>query len=258
MSSRLLTMTSLIIILILGSVAVLLNRPSVPGDVRYKAVEMAEDHKSFTVEYSRGDSTRIYTIDEWRSDVKPRWSEWFPDPVTIGDIEQPPERFDLFGGATVSPEGDKLFFTTTTYAMATTMSVFGILIPGTGELKMMDIARHGSMEDDVWSPDGRYLAYTMGSARAQGDFLKIDDLDRLEQIIYLSQDEIIEALKNEDPDYHSGSGNADRMFLMPRFRDLEWKSENVLRFTTNKYDQGDETVNWEFDVSDRSLKRSES
>lgn len=257
MSSRLLTMTSFIIILILGSVAVLLNLPSVPGEVRYQTVEMAEDHKSFTVEYGKGDSTRIYTIDEWRSDVKPLWPELFPEPVTIGDIEQPPERFDLFGRATVSPEGDKLFFTTTTYAMATTMSVFGVLLSDTGDLKMMDEAKHGGMEDDVWSPDGRYLVYTLGSARAQGDFLKIDDLERFEQIIYLSQDEIIEALKDEIPDYHSGSGNAGRMFLKPHFRNPEWKSENVLHFTTNKYDQGDETVRWEFNASDGLLKLSD-
>ena len=252
MSSRIIIYTGFVIMMIAGSLALLIT----PGpSAKFKDVELSEDHKSLSAGFADADSTFTFTVEDWREYLEPQWEELYPEPVKIGDVEQPPERFDFIGNASLSPDQKQIFFSVTAYAMATTVSLVGVIDAETLRPHMMRDYSMGSIDGFGWSSDGSKIAYSLGSARAGGDYLRLDDLEKFEKITSFSQDEIIEALKEHDPEYHPGSDHPNRLLLKPRFREKEWVSDHQLEFTTNKYDRNDEEqVRWQYDIREGKLK----
>lgn len=252
MSNRIIVYTGFIIMVLAGSLALFVMPEPSP---RFDNLSRAEDHKSFTANYADADSSFTFSVEDWRQWAEPRWSKLYPEPVKIGDVEQSPDRFDFIGNATLSPDGQKIFFSVTAYAMATTLSLVGVIDAKTPRPRMLKEYSRGDIDGFSWSEDGSVIAYSLGSARAGNDYLRLDDLESFEKITSFSQDEITTALKNQDPDYHSGSGHPDRMQLKPRFRQMDWQGPHKLRFTTNKYDRNDDSeVRWQYDIRQDELK----
>ncbi len=123
-----------------------------------------------------GSTQFTYAIDAWRAWAVEHLDAALGGPVTIGDAELDVSTFQTFGFADLAPDGERVLLVATSYAMLTTASVFTLLDLATGELAVVAEPAYGDVESLVWSPDGRYVAYALGSARAFGDGLHVDDL----------------------------------------------------------------------------------
>jgi len=138
----------------------------------------------------------------------------------------------------------------TTYAMLTTASVFTLLDLATGELAVVAEPAYGDVEALVWTPDGRYVAYTLGSARAFGDGLHVDDLLDGRRLLELDAHT---ALTTEAG--ASLGAVVDGFGWFPGFREPAWEEGGVLAFLSHDPSAGFEegAVRWRFDVASGTL-----
>ncbi|HEX7005277.1 MAG TPA: hypothetical protein VF168_13925 [Trueperaceae bacterium] len=180
-----------------------------------------------------------YTIDEWREWAEENLLSVLGGPVLIGPYEQPPSSFRMFGDAALSPDGERLALSATTYALLTTASVIGVLELDQRELSVVEEPAFGGVESFHWAPDGRFIAYPLGTARAAGDFLRVDDAVKLEPVVRLDAANLLEAAGRSGIE----TGDDPREW-MPEVRDLDW-SEGRLRFTSNGFGTGE--LSWSFD-----------
>ena len=103
---------------------------------------------------------------------------------------------------------------------------------------------YGDVEELAWSPDGRFVAYTLGSARAGGDGLHVDDLkERLR---------LLEFDAHAAPATDAGASLGavvDGFGWFPGFRDLVWHDDGLLTFVSHDPSLGFEEgeVRWRFD-----------
>jgi hypothetical protein len=102
--------------------AVVLQRVSAPvrsahpvaHDERLARVELSEDRQSIKGVTAHGVTTFEYTLEEWRSWAASNLERRLGRPVCIGDQSMPPETFEMFGAASVSPDRERVAFTATT------------------------------------------------------------------------------------------------------------------------------------------------
>jgi hypothetical protein len=204
------------------------NEISQPTEVR-----VSENNKSLVFVDERGEVVYEYTIDDWQSWARNNFLDVYDEPITIGDQEMTAERFDLFGTeAVMSPDRSVAFFSVHTYAILTTISLAGIINVEDREIKMIPQNNNGDVGEIAWSPDNRYVAYTLGTARAMGDFLTVDNVSTAEKSFVLAENAILNLLREEGSDLELLE-NQD--ILMPNFRDLEWLNNRRIEFTSDTH-----------------------
>jgi hypothetical protein len=168
----------------------------------------------------------------------------------VGDVELPASTFYAFAHAEVTPDGDRVLLVATTDAMLTIASVLTLLDPATLALEVLAEVEYGDVEATAWSADGSFLAYTLGSARASGDALHVDDLASRRRILDL---DARSALASEVGATLGGVVDAFEWF--PAFRDLAWASDDAVEFVTNDPAAGAEEgeLRWRFDLESGDL-----
>ena len=220
------------------------------GGDRLLRLELSEDFQTVTAFAPDGAVAFTYTIEDWRAWAEEHLDAALGEPLTIGDVEMPASTFYAFGFAEMAPDG-RVLVVATTYAMLTTASVLTYLDPDTLELEVVAEPAYGDVEALAWSPDGRFVAYSLGSARAFGDGLHVDDLEQRRRLLDLDARSALA----------SAAGSAlgavvDGFGWFPAFRDLAWDDDGALVFATHDPAAGAEEgeLRWRFDVGSGELR----
>jgi hypothetical protein len=214
-------------------------------------IELSDDFQAVTVFAPDGAAPFTYAIADWRAWAEEHLEAALGGPVTVGDVELPPSTFYAFGHAEVIPGGARVLLVATTYAMLTTASVLTLLDPATLALEVVAEVAYGDVDTTAWSADGRFLAYTLGSARASGDGLHVDDLASLRRILELDARSALAS------DAGAALGAVvDGSEWLPAFRELAWGSDGALVFVTNDPAAGAEEggLRWRFEPGSGELR----
>jgi hypothetical protein len=201
--------------------------PAAATTAPIERVVVADDRQRVQALRPDGSTAVEYTLDDWQAWAEVNLEERLGESVRIGEHVVPPSAFEGFGAAALAPTHDQVAITTTAYAMLTTVSVVGLLDPADRSLEIVGQV-YGDVDEIVWSPGGRWLAYTLGTARAAGDELRIDDAAVAEPLLALTAVEVLEMaarqglLVADDP-----------QAWLPNFRDLAWSGDDRLLFTTS-------------------------
>lgn len=188
-----------------------------------------------------------YSIDAFNEWTQAHWDDVFDERPSFGDLREVEftrfRRFDR--GASVSPQGDALAFSVSDYAAASTMSFVAILDVASEEVVLVDAANRGGIDDLHWSPDGRYVAYRLHTARAHGDALSVDRPDAAEKMFSLDGDALLAALP--------GTDGTDPSSFRPEISDLTWTNEGRLSFTSRSPHGGQ--IRWQVEADGADLER---
>ena len=197
-----------------------------PSDAPLR-VSLSDDWMTVTGFDADGVAVFTFTMDDWRAWATEHLEARLGGPVMIGDVEMAPSTFYAFGAASASPDGSRVLLAATTYAMLTTASVVTVLDPTDLTLEVVAEPAYGDLEEVVWSPDARYVAYTLGSARASGDGLRIDDLLDMRPEFELTGRALL--ARGQAPGADAVPSPYE---WVPGFRDLLWVAPDRLAFTS--------------------------
>jgi hypothetical protein len=194
-----------------------------------------------------GTSLTMLELEGWRAWARDHLEASLGGPARIGEYVMPPEAFDGFGVASLAPDGRRVFLTTTTYAMATTLSVVSVLELGPERYGAMAEPAFGDVEEVVWSPAVQHVAYSLGTARASGDALRVDDVAAFVAVHELDGAALIDA---------SGGLLAalDHRDWLPEIRQLAWLSPDVLSFVTHGATDADDPIRWRLAIETGDLR----
>ena len=191
-----------------------------------------------------GEELYAIHITELQSWLENNW-DIFEDPPQVALRPIEPENLSFFDpSASISLDRTHLAFSVHDYSSLTTESFIFMADIESARLNVVNEIVRGSVEEFTWSPDSDLLAYTLGTARAQGDRLAVDSVKRLERVAVLDSEDLLDALKDVDDDIQ----------LIPRFRYLEW-IQGKLHFTTDSFD--DEEIEWSLDIETGDLVTDE-
>jgi hypothetical protein len=214
-------------------------------------VELSDDFQAVTVFAPDGAVLLTYAIAAWRAWAEEHLEEALGGPVTVGEVELPASTFYAFGHAEVTTDGTRVLLVATTYAMLTTASVLTLLDPASLALEVVADVAYGDVESTAWSADGRLLAFALGSARASGDGLNVDDLASRRRILELDARSALAS------DAGAALGAVvDGFEWFPAFRDVAWADDGALVFVTNDPAAGPEEgeLRWRFDPGSGELR----
>jgi len=241
-----------LVVLIAAVVAgfLLLSKESVvdPDPVSVaRSAEIVEDGERMIVFDGEGEMVFEYSILEWQQWAQSNLENALTEPVVIGDQEMGPERFDRFNAVAVSPEGDRVAFTVSTYAILTTVSLIGIVEVESQDIAMVRDSAFGGVREMLWSPDGHLIAYPLDTARSTGDHLRVDDIETLAKRWQFSGGDIAEVFERENIELSAEE-------FLPFFGDLQWREAGErLEFTTLASDQ-EGRAEWLVNVSTGQLE----
>ncbi len=183
------------------------------------------------------------TINDLNQWTEENWNV-FKEAPEVGNRAVDPAGFGFFDRAvSISPDNERMVFSVSDYAVATTISFIIVVDIESGEMRMINTPARGSVENYFWSKDYK-IAYTLGTARSRGDFLLVDDANYLERYFILGERDILEALDPYEELVEVGQ-------FMPVFRDLQWL-ENKLYFTTDHLENNQ--VRWSINKDGTDLK----
>ncbi len=184
------------------------------------------------------------TIDELNQWTQENWDVFEEEPE-VGGREVDSGGFGFFDrAAAISHDNRSMIFSVSDYAVATTVSFVIVADIKSGEMNMINKPAPGSVEDYFWSEDNNLVAYTLGTARAGGDFLGVDNVVDFERGFILNEEDILEVLDPDQEVVEIGQ-------FMPVFKDLEW-SENRLYFATEHLEN--DRINWSVDREGTDLR----
>lgn len=248
-----------VLILVLVVLALLVQRvgsplrgsPPAPTVVTLESIDRDEGGGAVRGVARDGSTAFVYTLDDWRAWAVEQLEASLGGPVRIADQAMPPDTFHGFGAAALAPDGERLFLAAGTYAVLTTASVVGVLDVRSLDFEAVGEPALGDVGEVAWSPDGRFVAYTLDSARAHGDGLRVDDMRALSVVRAVAGEDLLEVA--------SASGLAvetDARAWLPEIEGLDWSGAAELTFTTA--DPVDEaagaTVRWRIDADGDALR----
>lgn len=249
--------TSLLAVLVALGLVLVLGDDS-PDDAAPKAgtappssserrVERINEGTTLRVVEADGTNVLRYSIAAFNKWTQVHWDEVFAERPSFGEIR--PVDFDSFRqfgtGAALSPSGDVLAFSVSDYAAATTLSFVAFLELESETVALVDDANRGRISELHWSPNGRYVAYRLNTARAHGEGLSVDRVRPAEKMVSLTGTDVLAALDE-------AKETTARPFL-PKFGDLTWTNENRLSFTSHS--PTGEQVRWQIEGDEAPLKR---
>jgi hypothetical protein len=211
-------------------------------------VNLSPDFKTIQVK-KEGQLFYIYTIEQWQEWAKKNWSTLKLKPIIMGElgvIGDEPEDFVQFNSASLSLDKIKIAFAISSKEIAlSTFSITGVLNLETKEVTIIPNILGGSVEKIIWSPNSTHFAYTIGTARAEGDKLSLDDVLNKKNNFVLDGERIGTILGETSP-----------VHFIPQFRDLRWSfNGEKLYFKTNGKGSSGETE-WVIDVDGTGLKKA--
>ena len=187
------------------------------------------------------------TIDELNQWTEDNWGIFEEEPE-VGGRSVDSGGFGFFDrAASISPNNQKIVFSVSDYAVATTISFVFIADFRTEEMSMINEPTRGGIENYYWSEDSSLIAYTTGTGRARGDFLFVDNVIDFERNFTLEERDLLEIL---DPNQEL----IDPGQFMPVFEDLEWV-EDRLHFTTEHPENNQ--VRWSINRDGIDLQRED-
>lgn len=246
----------LALVAVLVVVALLVARVG-PSDPRSAAAastiasaRVAEDGATVVLTDAEGEMLRALTIEEWRAWAASRSGGLAEAPVRMGEVTLGPDAFDRFVAAVPTPGGEAALAIATAYAMLTSLSHFS-LVPVVGEPRRLGPVLMGDVEELAWSPDGAYLAFTVGTAQGAGVDLEVRAGRDGAVVRHVAPDDLLRAAGHA-PDENGATGA-----FLPGFRDLAWSEKgDVLTFRTD-LPATQSTGRWRLDVSDGSVTLEE-
>ncbi len=206
-------------------------------DLIDKKIAISEDDNVILVLDGEENTVFRYSIENWRGQVRGRWSSIFREPIEINGIEVGPDGFTRFTAVSPFPDGVKtMVFSVSTYAMPVDYSLFWTMNIATGETRILGERNKGVVGDIIWSPKETHFAYFLNTERAAGDYLTVDNIETREKEFTISGEEIMETL---ELDYEEN--------FTPEFRSLRWREDgNRLFFATDTNEEG-VVANWSID-----------
>ena len=187
------------------------------------------------------------TIDELNQWTEDNWGIFEEEPE-VGGRSVDSGGFGFFDrAASISPNNQKIVFSVSDYAVATTISFVLIADFRTEEMSMINEPTRGGIENYYWSEDSSLIAYTTGTGRSRGDFLFVDNVIDFERNFTLEERDLLEIL---DPNQEL----IDPGQFMPVFEDLEWV-EDRLHFTTEHPENNQ--VRWSINRDGIDLQRED-
>jgi len=192
-------------------------------------LEQTEESNVLRLLNSKEEIVLSYSIEEFKEWANQNWEKIFEEtPRFIEDIEGTevtPEDFQFFDKTSVlSPNKEKIAFSVHSYFVATHMSFIGIIDIKTEKIDLIPDKSRGIVESIIWSPEGTHISYALGTGRARGDYLSVDNVREMKKSFTLTGEDLSEVR------------------FMPRFRELNWK-ENKLYFKTD-HPEKEGNINW--------------
>ncbi|MGM0438910.1 MAG: hypothetical protein ACQEP3_00525 [Patescibacteria group bacterium] len=201
-------------------------------EVEFVAAEDEEAQEVKVIEEESEEEVFSVTIDEVNEWSEDNWDH-FEETPQVGPNDMQPGEFSFFDReASISPDNTKLVFSVSGYASLSTTSL--VIVADLEEDKMNFVGEpaRGTVEEFVWSDDSTKLAYTLGTARAQGDYLRVDNVENKEKLFRLSEEEILSIIDPDEEMVEAGQ-------FMPVFRDLSWTDEGLEFKTDHPEDEED-------------------
>lgn len=208
-----------------------------------KTIEYVNQGETIKVLNEEKDVVFHFSIQELKTWAKNNWDDIFEKKPSFGDIrEVNPDYFYRFDDtALLSPRYNYLAFSVNDYAVATNISFIGIVNLESGEMKLVNEKNIGSVQKFSWAPTETHIAYILNSARAQGDYLSVDSISKMQKEFTLSENEISKALNRQDG-------------LMPEFRNMGWIQKGQrLKFIAN--DHEGKSIQWSINFQGDDLKQ---
>ena len=189
------------------------------------------------------------SIDEFQDWATTHWDTIFTEPPSFGEVrEVEVANFAWFDeSVSLSPDATRVAFSVHDYAVATALTFIGVWHLEDNSIDLVPAANNGNIAELFWSPDSALVAYTLNTARAQGDGVSVDSVDDLKKAVTILTEDLLAALADTEVDV--------REFL-PRLRDLSWDSDTQLRFVSDDPYDAEEELHWLFDVSTSVLEPS--
>ena len=183
-------------------------------------------------------SLTIEDLNQWTAD---NWDQFEETPqVGMRDVE--PDNFGFFDrAASISPNNRKLIFSVSDYAAATTTSLPIVVDLETGEMEFIKTPTRGTVEEYVWNEDSSKVAYSLGTARAGGDYLRVDDIDQMDISFNLEGEYLLMELESD----------LEANEFMPVFGQLNWVGDQ-LEFETED-PESDDRLEWIIDGDGENL-----
>ncbi len=187
------------------------------------------------------------TINELNQWTEENWHIFDEEPE-VGGRPVEPDGFAYFDiPASISPDNSKLVFSVSDYAALTTTSFIMVADLRTSEINMISEPTMGGVENYYWSEDSERFAYSVGTARATGDFLVVDDAGRHQRVFILGEEELLNIIDPDEEIVEVGQ-------FMPAFQELEWSEERIY-FVTEHPDNG--FVRWSINGDGNDLRRED-
>lgn len=198
---------------------------------------IVDEGQVLLVEDDPGEIACRLGLEAWRERAAADFAAAFEEPPRIGDQEKRPDQFERFGAAATSPDGARTLFSVSTYAMATTLSLVGLLDTHDCSLELVPAAYRGTIEAPSWSPDARHVAFALGTARAAGEALAVVDAAAVAPTLSVERDALAAALGAARP---GAWARDDPRGYTPHVRDLSWQTNgSLLSFVTDPPGDGD-------------------
>lgn len=195
-----------------------------------ETARLADEGRTLVATGPDTDTVR-WTVADWRTWAAPRFAEILDEPPELAGRTLEADDFDRFGAVSVDPDGHRVAFSVTSYAVLTTVSLVGMLDPASDEVHMVRDAKVGHVEDPTWSPSGRHLAYALGTARAAGEMLAIDDMEAGRTVAYLDGEHLLQAWRGLRGEVTQPGGRP----YLPHVRALVWRADGTaLKFVTDR------------------------
>ena len=186
-------------------------------------------------------SLTIEELNQWTAD---NW-DWFEDPPQVGMREVEPDNFGFFDrAASISPDNSKLIFSVSDYSAATTTSILIVVDLEAEEMQMISTPAKGTIEEYAWDHNSVWIAYTLGTARAGGDYLRVDNLDQMDISFGLTGEDLLEVVDFDEEIVQPED-------FMPAFGQLSW-SENRIEFQSEN-PQEESNLSWSVDYGGDDL-----
>jgi len=231
---RLLTLTALILTVLTLAFA------ASPTEGHELHARVTSDWKAVQVRDANGELVTRFTIRKWRRWAQENFAALPFTPIEVAGQELGAERFDIISAASVSPDGERVIVAVNTYVVATTITVVGLLDLEERSFRVVDELVWGDPAEITWEPNGRLVAYTVGTARANGDGLRVDDTHGHSVVASLDGEALLAELQGSK----LLGGDAPPEFWIPQMRDPEWLDESTLSFASNHPTDEGEIIQW--------------
>ncbi|MEX2502631.1 MAG: hypothetical protein WD336_09660 [Trueperaceae bacterium] len=218
-----------------GSVATAEDDPA--SDEPSPRFVTSDDGRRLLQVASDGSTSEAWSLDAWHAWAAPRWDRLFVEAPSLAWRTMTPDDASWIGPAVLAPDGRTLAFVVSAYAAASTTSLVGTVDLIDGTVRTVADPKRGTVEDPVWSSDGRFLAYGLGTARSGGEALVVDDVRIGRERLRIEGAALMEALRSPGADVaadgaEDGAADGAEAFL-PQIRDVRFLGDARLRFRSD-------------------------